>query len=46
MVIELILLFAFAVAIGFAIVKVVEWRLEVLYGPYLGRDRTEQKRRR
>jgi hypothetical protein len=46
MVIELVLLFAFAVAIGVAVVKVVEWRLDVLYGPYLGRDQVEQKRRR
>jgi hypothetical protein len=46
MVIELVLLFAFAVAIGVAVVKVIEWRLDVLYGPYLARDRVEQKRRR
>jgi large-conductance mechanosensitive channel len=42
MVIELVLLFAFAVAIGVAVVKVIKWRLNVLYGPYLGRD--QQKR--
>jgi hypothetical protein len=46
MVIELVLLFVFAVAIGVAVVKVVEWRFDFLYGPYLGRDRAEQKRRR
>jgi hypothetical protein len=45
MVIELVLLFAFAVAVGVAVVKVIEWRLDVLYGPY-PRDRAEQKRRR
>ena len=30
MVIELVLLFAFAVAIGVAVVKVIEWRMDVL----------------
>jgi hypothetical protein len=45
MVIELVLLLAFAVAIGVAVVKVIEWRMDVLYGPYLG-HRAEQKRRR
>ena len=42
MVIELVLLFAFAVAIEVAVVKVIEWRMDVLYGPYLVRDRAEQ----
>ena len=42
MVVELVLLFAFAVAIGVAVVKVIEWRMDVLYGPYLVRDRAEQ----
>jgi hypothetical protein len=37
MVIELILLFAFAVATGVAVVKVIEWRMDVLYGPYLAK---------
>jgi hypothetical protein len=46
MLIELILLFAFAAAIGVAVVKVIEWRMDVLYGPYLARQRVEQKRRR
>jgi hypothetical protein len=32
MVIELVLLFVFAVAVGVAVVKVIEWRLDVLYG--------------
>jgi hypothetical protein len=35
MLIELVLLFVFAVAVGVAVVKVIEWRLDVLYGPYL-----------
>ena len=43
MVIELILLFAFAAAIGIAVVKVIEWRMDVLYGPYLARERVKQK---
>jgi hypothetical protein len=46
MVIELVLLFAFAVALGVAVVKLIEWRLDVLYGPYIVNDRMEQKRRR
>ena len=46
MVIELILLFAFAAAIGVAVVKVIEWRMDVLYGPYLSKERVEQKRPR
>jgi hypothetical protein len=43
MVIELVLLFAFAVAIGVAVVKVIKWRLDVLYGPYLGRDQLKRR---
>ena len=35
MVIELVLLFAFAVAVGVAVVKLIEWRMDLLYGPYL-----------
>jgi hypothetical protein len=46
MIIELVLLFAFAVAIGVAVVKVIEWRMDVLYGPYLAKERAEQKRPR
>ena len=42
MVIELILLFAFAAAIDVAVVKVIEWRMDVLYGPYLARGRVKQ----
>ena len=43
MVIELILLFAFAAAIDIAVVKVIEWRMDVLYGPYLAGERVKQK---
>ena len=39
-------LFAFAAAIGVAVVKVIEWRMDVLYGPYLAKERAEQKRPR
>jgi hypothetical protein len=46
MVIELVLLFAFAAAIGVAVVKLIEWRMDVLYGPYLTKERAEQKRLR
>ena len=46
MVIELVLLFAFVVATGVAVVKVIEWRMDVLYGPYLAKERAEQKRPR
>ena len=35
MIIETILFFAFVVAVSAAIVKVYEWRQDVLYGPYL-----------
>jgi hypothetical protein len=38
MVIELALLVAVVAAMGATIVKVYEWRQDVLYGPYLGRD--------
>jgi hypothetical protein len=43
MVIEIIVLLAFVVAIGAIIVKVYEWRQDVLYGPYIGR-RSERNR--
>jgi nitrate reductase NapE component len=46
MVIELVLFFVFAVAVGGAVVKVIEWRLDVLYGPYLAPARVEQKQHR
>ena len=37
MVIETIIFLAFVVAMGVAVVKVYEWRQDVLYVPYLGR---------
>ena len=38
MIIETILFLAFVIAISTAIVKVYEWRQDVLYGPYLKRS--------
>ena len=38
MIIETILFLAFVVAATAAIVKVYEWRQDVLYGPYLKRS--------
>jgi hypothetical protein len=38
MVIELAVLFAVVAATGAAVVKVYEWRQDVLYGPYLRHD--------
>jgi hypothetical protein len=35
MIIETILFLAFVTAVGAAIVKVYEWRQDVLYGPYI-----------
>jgi hypothetical protein len=43
MVIETIVFLVFVVAVGAIVVKVYEWRQDVLYGPYIGR-RSEQKR--
>jgi hypothetical protein len=43
MVIETVVFLAFVVAMGVAIVKVYEWRQDVLYGPYVGR-RSERNR--
>jgi hypothetical protein len=37
MVIETIILLAFVFAIGVVVVKIYEWRQDVLYGPYIGR---------
>jgi hypothetical protein len=37
MIIELAVLFAVVAAMGATIVKVYEWRQNVLYGPYLRR---------
>jgi hypothetical protein len=46
MVIELAVLVAVVAVIGAAIVKVYEWRRDVLYGPYLARDRARPNRKR
>ena len=40
---KIIVLLAFVVAIGAIIVKVYEWRQDVLYGPYIAR-RSERNR--
>ena len=32
---------AFVIAVGTAIVKIYEWRQDVLYGPYLAKRRSE-----
>ena len=45
MVIETILFLAFVTAVGAAIVKIYEWRQDVLYGPYLAGQRSENRRR-
>jgi hypothetical protein len=44
MIIETILFLVFVTAVGAAIVKVYEWRQDVLYGPYLTRQRSEPNR--
>jgi len=46
MVVELVIFVAVAVAMGAVIVKVYEWRQDVLYGPYLAGERVYPKRRR
>ena len=43
MVIEAILFLAFVILVGVIIVKIYEWRQDVLYGPYIGR-RSERNR--
>jgi len=43
MVIEAILFLAFVILVGAIVVKVYEWRQDVLYGPYIGR-RSERNR--
>ena len=43
MVIEAILFLAFVILIGAIVVKIYEWRQDVLYGPYIGR-RSERNR--
>ena len=42
MVIETILFLPFVAAIGAAIVKIYEWRQDVLYGPYLAEQRRKE----
>ena len=42
MVIETILFLAFVTAVGAAIVKIYEWRQDVLYGPYLAEQRRKE----
>jgi len=46
MVIELALFVAVVAAMGATIVKVYEWRQDVLYGPYLPRDSGDRNRAR
>jgi hypothetical protein len=46
MVIVTILFLPFVAAIGAAIVKIYEWRQDVLYGPYLAKQRSEPNRPR
>jgi hypothetical protein len=46
MLIELALFVAVVAAIGATIVKIYEWRQDVLYGPYVAKERSEQKRPR
>jgi hypothetical protein len=43
MVIDAILFLAFVILVGAIIVKIYEWRQDVLYGPYIGR-RSERNR--
>jgi len=43
MVIEAILFLAFVILVGAIIVKIYEWRQDVLYGSYIGR-RSERNR--
>jgi hypothetical protein len=44
MFIEITVFVAFVVAISAAVVKIYEWRQDVLYGPYIGR-RSDQNRK-
>jgi hypothetical protein len=46
MIIELAVLVAVVAAMGATVVKIYEWRQNVLYGPYLAKERAEQKRPR
>ena len=45
MLIETVLLVAFGVIVGVAIVKAYEWHQDVLYGPYLKARRLKQRPR-
>jgi hypothetical protein len=45
MVIEAILFLVFITGMGAAIVKLYEWRMDVLYGPYIGRRRRSERNR-
>jgi hypothetical protein len=46
MIIETILFLVFVAAVGAAIVKVYGWRQDVLYGPYLAKQRSGPNRPR
>jgi prepilin signal peptidase PulO-like enzyme (type II secretory pathway) len=46
MIVELTVLVAIVAAMGAAVVKIYEWRQDVLFGPYLARGCVEPKRRR
>jgi hypothetical protein len=43
---ETILFVAFVVAAGAAVAKIYEWRQDVLYGPYLAKQRSKPSRPR
>jgi hypothetical protein len=45
MIIELALLIAVVAAIGASVVKIYEWRQDVLYGPFLAKDGENRNRR-
>jgi hypothetical protein len=46
MVIETTLFLVFVMAVGTATVKILEWRQDVRYGPYLARQQSEPNRPR
>ena len=46
MVIETILFLAFVTGMGAAVVKIYEWRQDVLYGPDLAKQRSDRNRPR
>lgn len=43
MVIYLAVFSALAICAGLLVAKMYEWRQDVLYGPYVGRDLSQQK---